>query len=349
MTRLNDALQALVENEQSSSDAHALLLRVQSGDGRLDFSGSAGDANPDIRFPIASISKTFTAVLIRHLADEGALRLDQTVQSTLPQIDLSDLHVVNGVAHGPHLTIRQLLCQTSGLADYYEGGVADDLIRGEDYAYDLSQVLDWARAGAPQAAPDSGRAHYSDTNYQLLGAVIEAVAGKPFGQVLQERICTPLGLARTAMFDADRDGGGRTLPVWHRSRRLEVPMILSSMGPDGGIVSNTGDLMIFLRAVMSDRLFRPDGARSRHGWRRMRFPLQYGPGLMRFKLPGWMTLWRGSPELIGHSGASGSFAFHAPARDVFLAGTFNQTDAPTRPFAFMLRVLKSLDRHGATA
>jgi CubicO group peptidase (beta-lactamase class C family) len=77
----------------------------------------------------------------------------------------------------------------------------------------------------------------------------------------------------------------------------------------------------------------------------MHFPLQYGGGLMRFRLPGWMTLWRPSPELIGHSGASGSFAYHAPERDVFLVGTFNQTDAPKRPFGFMLRVLKAIETH----
>jgi hypothetical protein len=58
-----------------------------------------------------------------------------------------------------------------------------------------------------------------------------------------------------------------------------------------------------------------------------------------------MTLWRGSPELIGHSGASASFAYHAPEPDIFLVGTFNQTDAPKRPFSFMLKVLKTIETH----
>jgi D-alanyl-D-alanine carboxypeptidase len=56
------------------------------------------------------------------------------VQSTLPDVDLSGLHVVRGVDHGPNLTIRQLLFQTSGLAECYEGGVAADQIQGKDYA-----------------------------------------------------------------------------------------------------------------------------------------------------------------------------------------------------------------------
>lgn len=346
MPDIKTALQDLLERTLAKSTSHGLLLQVQSGDGRIDFRGSAGNAEPEIRFPIASISKTYSAAMILQLVDEDRLALDQTVQSALPDIDLSGLHLVKGIDHGPNLTIRQLLFQTSGLADYYEGGVATDLILSRDYAYDLGRVLDWAREGKPQAAPDSGKAHYSDTNFQLLSAVIKAATGLSFGDALHERICAPLGLTRTAIFDPDQDTADQTLPVYHKTLRLDVPRMLSSMGPDGGIVSDTDDLMTFLRAFVAGRLFQGGHLPSLYQWLPLYFPLQYGGGLMRFKLPGWMTLWRGSPELIGHSGASGSFAYHAPERDIFLVGTFNQTDAPKRPFGFMLEVLKTIETHG---
>lgn len=346
MTGLHSTLRSMVETEQARGTVHGLVLGVQSGDGRLDFRGAAGAADTGIRFPIASVSKMFTAALIVQLCDEGSLDLDQTVKSALPGVDLTGLHVVKGIDYGPKLTIRQLLFQTSGLADYYEGGVARDLIQSKDYTYRLTDVVDWVKALPPYAAPDSGRAHYSDTNFQLLGAVIEAARGMPYGDAVRERICAPLGLTRTALFDVARDSDGQTLPVWHKDRRLAIPGILSSMGPDGGIVSDTGDLMTFLRAFTEGRLFCPKNKGALRQWRKMQFPLQYGGGLMRFRLPGWMTLWRPSPELIGHSGASGSFACHAPESDVFLVGTFNQTDAPKRPFSFMLRVLKAIETHG---
>jgi CubicO group peptidase (beta-lactamase class C family) len=346
MTGLHSTLQHMVEAEQARGTVHGLVLRVRSADGWLDFWGAAGAADARIRFPIASVSKMFTAALVVQLCDEGALDLDQRVQSALPGVDLTGLHVVKGIDYGPKLTIRHLLFQTSGLADYYEDGVARDLIRSKDHAYRLRDVLDWAKALPPHAAPDSGRAHYSDTNYQLLGAVIEAACGKPYGDAVQARICAPLGLTRTALFEAARDGDGQTLPVWHKDQCLAIPGILSSMGPDGGIVSDTGDLMSFLRAFTEGRLFHPENTSALHQWRKMQFPLQYGGGLMRFRLPGWMTLWRPSPGLIGHSGASGSFAYHAADPDVFLVGTFNQTDAPKRPFGFMLRVLKAIETHG---
>lgn len=349
MKELDAALQTLLDRTVAKGKVHGLVFQVQSGDGRIDFRGSAGDASPDSRFPIASISKTYTAAMIFQLVDEGKLTLDQAAQSALANVDLSGLHVVKGIDHGPSVTVGELLFQTSGLADYYEGGVAEDLIRGHDYSYDLAKVLDWARSGKPQAAPGGSRAYYSDTNFQLLGAIIEAATGRSYGDALQERICARIGLGRTALFDPRTDDHGETLPAYHEGLRLDIPLILSSMGPDGGIVSDTDELMGFLRAFLAGHLFQPRHLHAMCQWKPLYFPLQYGGGLMRFKLPGWMTLWRSSPELIGHSGASGSFAYHAPAEDVYLVGTFNQTDAPRRPFSFMLEVLKIVRSHGAAA
>lgn len=338
---LKQQLQNLIDVECAKANTHAVILRVQSGDGHVDFKGSAGEATRDTRFPIASIAKMFTATLIMQLADEGQIELDQTVQGILTHVDLSGLHVVNDVDHSAGLTIRQVLHQTSGLADYYESDLAKALKQGMDRSYDLNDVLQMTRALPPQAAPDSGRSYYSDTNFQLLGAVIETVAGQSYDQAVQHRICEPLGLRHTAVL-ADGDMG---LPVYHKDQVLKIPHILTSMGPDGGIISTLDDMLVFLRSFMAGQLFKPENAAQMRQWNPLFFPLQYGYGLMRIKLPRWMTLFRATPELIGHSGASGSFAYYAPARDIYVMGTFNQTDAPRRPIGFMLRVLDIVARH----
>ncbi|MBB5517158.1 CubicO group peptidase (beta-lactamase class C family) [Rubricella aquisinus] len=342
MTSIAPSLQRLLEKEQAQSNAHALLLRVESGDAGLTFDGSAGDAKPGVRFPIASISKTFTAALTLKLADLGQLDLDQTVQSALPHHDLSDLHVIKGVAHGPTLTIRHLLFQTSGLADYFKGGVEADMLQNKDRAIDLAMVMEMARSLPPMAAPGSGKAHYSDTNFRLLGAVLETVSGKPYATLLQDYVCEPLGLRQTATFDAMNP----PLPLFHRSQQLTLPKSLASMDPDGGLVSTPAELIGFLRGFLGGRLFDPALLDDVRNWKPVFFPLAYGGGLMRFHLPRWMTLWRPTPELIGHLGSSGSFAFYAPERDIYLAGTFNQTDLPRRPVGFMLKVLRQLEKAG---
>jgi len=194
-----------------------------------------------------------------------------------------------------------------------------------------------------QAAPDSGKSHYSDTNYQLLGAVIEAVTGQPYVDAVQQQICGPLGLQNTGVLQGTDVG----LPVYHKDLRLEVPQILRSMSADGGIISTLDEMLIFLRGFMDGTLFNPAHEPMMRSWNRLFFPLHYGYGLMRVKLPGWITLFRSTPEFIGHSGASGTFAFYAPERDISLIGTFNQTDAPQRPIGFMLRVLTLIAKDGA--
>lgn len=340
---LDQTLQTLIDAECAKKNTHAVILRVQSGDGQVDFKGSAGAAAPDTRFPIASIAKMFTATLLMQLVTEDLIDLDQTVSSILTDVDLTGFHVVKGVDCSQPLTVRQLLHQTSGLADYYESDLAADLKAGRDRAYGLAEVLQMTRALPPQAAPDSGRSYYSDTNFQLLGAVIERATGQSFDQVLQTRICAPLELRQTGVLDGTDVG----LPVYHEDRMLNIPQILSSMGPDGGIISTLDEMLTFLRAFMENKLFNAEAAAQMRQWNKLFFPIQHGYGLMRIKLPRWMMLFRATPELIGHSDASGSFAYYAPEHDIYLIGTFNQTDAPRRPIGFMLRVLSAVAKHEA--
>ena len=342
---LTEDQQNLIDGECAKAQTHSVILRVQSGDGGVDFRGSAGAATPDTRFLIASISKMFTATLILQLADSGEIALDQSVQSILHDIDLSCLHVVKGVDYGPTLTVRQLLHQTSGLADYFESDLVADLKQNIDCSYGLMDVLRMTKALPPQAVPDSGRSWYSDTNYQLLGAVIKAVTGQSFDLVVQKRICAPLGLHNTSGFDA----GDQPLTLFHKDQPLNIPLALASMGPDGGVVSDMKDLLTFLRAFINSELFAPQNTGQMQQWNRLFFPLHYGYGLMRIKLPRWMTLFRATPELIGHSGASGSFAFYAPEPDIYLIGSFNQLDAPRRPVGFMMRVLRLIEKHNAAS
>lgn len=342
---LTEDLQNLIDGECAKARTHSVILRVQSGDGGVDFRSSAGAATPDTCFLIASISKMFTATLIMQLADSGEIALDQSVQSILHDIDLAGLHVVKGVDYGPTLTVRQLLHQTSGLADYFESDLVADLKQNIDCSYGLMDVLRMTKALPPQAAPDSGRSWYSDTNYQLLGAVIKAVTGQSFDLAVQTRICVPLGLRNTSNFES-RD---QIVALFNKDQPLSIPQALASMGPDGGIVSTLDDMLAFLRAFVSNRLFASENVTQMQQWNRLFFPLHYGYGLMRIKLPRWMTLFHATPELIGHSGASGSFAFYAPEPDIYLIGSFNQLDAPRRPVGFMMRVLRLIEKHSAAS
>ena len=337
MRNLNEQLHTLIDKESRKANTHSILLGVQSADGRVNFQGAAGDASPDSTYFIASITKMFTAAVIMQLVDEGRLDLDARIQEYLPQFQLEGIHTHKGVDYSKQLKVYQLIHQTSGLADYYEDGLVEDLKHNRDRAYNITDVLSMVRNMEASDMPDSGKSYYSDTNYQLLGAIIESIIERPLAQVFQSRIFEPLQLGQTYVFD-HRAQRGELIPLYHKSQRLDVPLALSSMAPDGGIVSNVSDTLTFLKAYYDGVLFDSRHFERMYQWNPLFFPMQYGYGLMRFKLPRWMTLFRETPELIGHSGSSGSFAFYVPSEKLYMAGTFNQIDKPSRPFNFMLKV-----------
>ena len=337
MTSLTQQMQTLIDKESRKTNTHSVLLGVQSANGRVNFQCAAGDASPDSTYFIASITKMFTAAVIMQLVDEGRLDLDARIQEYLPQLQLEGIHTHKGVDYSKQLKVYQLIHHTSGLADYYEDGLVEDLKHNRDRDYDITDVLSMVRNIEASGMTDSGKSYYSDTNYQLLGAIIESVTEHPLAPVFQSRIFEPLQLGQTYVFDYTALCG-EPLPLYHKSQRLDVPLALSSMASDGGIVSNVSDTLTFLKAYFDGKLFDATHFKRMYQWNPLFFPMQYGYGLMRFKLPRWLTLFRETPELIGHSGSSGSFAFYAPNEKLYMAGTFNQIDKPSRPFNFMLKV-----------
>ncbi len=336
-----DRLQQLVERTARGRHVHGLVLAVASDDGSSIARASAGATDLDAPYFIASISKMYTAAIIGQLVDGGQLREDDRLVDLLPDLDLRGLHVRNGVDATDRIRLHHLVDQTSGIADYFAGGVEKDLAAGTDRAYDVQTVVDIARTAGANFAPgdrNGDRAAYSDTNYLLLTAIIESVTGGTYAAAVERRIATPLGLARTYDFN----GGDTTgiLPVHHRDTEISFPQALASEQGAGGLVSTLDEQLRFSRAFHAGELF--DLERPR--FNRVFFNVDYGGGTMRFQVPRWMMLGATMPELIGHSGWTGSFLFHSRELGVHLAGTFNQIDSPVRPFRLMPKVTRIVER-----
>jgi CubicO group peptidase (beta-lactamase class C family) len=146
--------------------------------------GHGGRVTADTRFRVASLSKSFTAVGVLQLVQAGRIRLDAPVQGQLPEFTTSD----PGAA--ARVTVRQLLDQTSGLAD-------SSLPRGvDDRARDLAARVAELRTAHLVDEPGS-RFHYSDLNYQVLGRLVEVVSGTSLDRYLHEHVFGPLGMAST--------------------------------------------------------------------------------------------------------------------------------------------------------
>ena len=236
--------------------------------GEVLFDGAAGLANsetqtplsPTDRFRIYSITKTFTAVLVLQLVDDGVLSLDDTVADWL------DAPVVDRIPHVEQITLRQLLTHTSGVYDYF----APDSPFWQD-AY-LGEEADWSRVWtpeellayadganhAPDFAPGEG-VHYSNTGYILLGLIVEEATGQAFADRLHQQILDPLELTDT-FFAATEEVPGGTVQGYHLlgDELVDVTAThLSAQWTEGGMVSTTHDLLRFADAPFDGALLQP--------------------------------------------------------------------------------------------
>ena len=193
------------------------------------------------RFNMASGGKMFTAVAIADLVEEGRLHFTDAVEAVLPAV--AGEPFVHGV------TVAHLLSHTSGIAEFWN----DDYEAHWNELKSLSQFLPFVRAAGTRFAPGE-RFEYSNSNYILLGLVLEAVTGKTYDDVLTERIFLPAGMRDTGLFpfdDADpaqamrlaRDGSGwKSAPHGFRGSSA------------GGGLTTSGDMLRFARALVGGKL-----------------------------------------------------------------------------------------------
>src|SRR5215204_3132872 len=182
-------LDAALKKSFKESDAPGVVAAVQTPDYTwVQAMGVADRATgepmtPEVHHRIGSVTKTFTATLLLKAADEGLLSLDDTIDQ-----------YVKGVPNGDEITLRQMADMTSGIASYTE-----DEQWAKKWLSDPTRVSkpeDLARIGikeSPLFDPGS-EWFYSNTNYVLLGLVLEQVTGKPIGELYQKEIIEPLDL-----------------------------------------------------------------------------------------------------------------------------------------------------------
>ncbi|MFM9493636.1 serine hydrolase domain-containing protein [Streptomyces galilaeus] len=243
-----------------------LLVRDASGD-RFGGAGvadrSAGTPmGPDLKFRAGSVTKTFTATVLLQLVAERRLRLDDTVQSLLPDQVRTD----NALSGAP-ITVRQLLNHTSGLYDYIEGLLPH--FRRLDQYWPRDQLIGIGLA-QPRYFPEPGtRFRYSNTNYLLLDLIVERVTDRDLRTNLERRLFAPLGLrdtsyplAQTAIDGAHVRGYADVsplLPDVPDPTRYDVTAFSpSEAGASGALVTTAADLARFYRALLQGRLLPPD-------------------------------------------------------------------------------------------
>jgi len=155
-------------------------------------SGTTGQGKNAVPTPadhvrIGSLTKTVTATVVLQLYESGQVSLEDTIGK-----------YVSGMPNGDTATLRQLANMTSGIPSYSEDNAfQNQLFMNPTKAWTPEQLIDVVRGKPADFAPGTAW-EYSNTNYVLLGMVIEKVTGKPAAEVYQERIVGPLGMTQTS-------------------------------------------------------------------------------------------------------------------------------------------------------
>ena len=256
--------------------------------------GVASRAPADGRtiYEIGSVTKQFTAAAILMLVEQHQLGLDDAVSRYAPEF------------RDPGLTVRVLLTQRSGLPDFNALAFVErvrPLAKRPDGSIDDLRVSREIAAQTPHFAPGV-KFEYSNSNYLVLGTIVERITRQPLGRFLSTKVFSPLGMTRTAYADwaaQDDRAIGYRLDTKHNVLRA-YPFDLAWLGGSGAMTSTVEDLARWDIALVSHRILQPSSLREMwHG-------VDSGRGQGMYAM-GWVEDALGSHRYLWHNGETGGY------------------------------------------
>ncbi|GAB2900208.1 serine hydrolase domain-containing protein [Streptomyces mayteni] len=245
----------------TAAGAPGAMARVDDGEGvhrevtgerRL---GTGLPMDTDARFRVGSVTKTFSSVVMLQLVAEGAAELDDPVNRHLP-----------GLLPDDRITVRHLLSHRSGLWDY-SNDMFERTVPGfeavRDRVFSLRELVDLSLARPLTVDPGSAYA-YSNTNFIVVGMLIEELTGKPLARAYQERIIAPLGLTGTGYVHPDTEIAGNHINGHLTPDEAGAPLVdsteqtVSWAQSAGAMISTAEDLNDFTSALLDGELLPPD-------------------------------------------------------------------------------------------
>ncbi len=224
--------------------------------------GSGRKVTPQTPFMLGSITKSFTAMAVMQLVEAGKVELDSGIAHYLPAF--------SGRPSGA-ITIRQLLSHTSGYSTLQGNSRhADPTRSGDELSRQVEQIAQWTPAHEPGA-----RWEYSNANYQILGALIEAVSGETYANYIETKILEPIGMDDSFVADGGRHDEMATghRPWFGSKRPFEATRTDRVTAPAGGVIASARDVARYLAIMMNGaddvisaeskaEMMRPAGAAS---------------------------------------------------------------------------------------
>lgn len=343
-------LAALLERLRLEVGAPGAVLGVASADGNVHVvaSGVADRASgrgmtPDEPYYLGSITKTYTAVVVLRLVEQGRLSLDDTIDRFLPDFP-----------QGATVTVRHLLTHTSGLKDFYSylyyRPDYDEMVELVTKRWSEGELLELSGRFGHWFAPGTDW-DYSSANYYLLGVIATRVSDLSLAEAYREHVFRPLDLRRTWLPKHQNELAplptGYLGPVkgWKHSERfgeLGATTVIDGSSVElaaGGLAASAEDALRFLRGLVGGKLLNPTSMAAMTEFRTTPAlgnfdaktgvepkPEGYGMGLARMERAGF--------RLIGHGGLYNGHSaglWHLPECDLTLTLYFNRGLLELRP------------------
>ena len=368
-----DRLQILIRDLTNREPVKQAIISLESGNKLFTWTGVRGTDSAgkkiceDTPFFIASIDKLYNATLTMMLSETGRVNLDDSISTYLPSSITRGLHQMAGVDYSHRITIKHLLSHTSGLADWLEDypnkgpSFIEQVLREGDMALTIEDITTIVHEQLRPHFPPQDlyakhqKARYSDTNYMLIIAIIEAVTGQPLHQVHEQLLFRPLNLRHSYFPGNSRPLDPTPEPMILRAKGqpLYIPKLMRSIR---GIYSTASDIILFLQKLIRNDVFQNKEtlALMQKNWNRFSFPLdraalrapgwpiEYGLGIMRFRLPRLFAPIHPMPLVLGHTGSTGCWLFWCPEWDILLSGSVEEVTAGAIPYRIIPKILKIL-------
>ena len=285
---------------------------------------------PSDQFRVGSVTKTFVATAILQLVEEGKLRKSDTLSRWYPDFPNAD-----------EITVDDLLRMRSGLPHYWNEETLKQYYDNPQQDVTNEDIIEATAAKADQFEPPDQETEYSDTNYNILGAILEKVSGNDIATQLDQSIISPLGLENTHYpTDDELPGDLHGYGLEPKSGELEDKTILNPAPSDGAgaMISDMSDLAVWSRALYKGDLLTPKTQQAR-------LEIQRGEGVSESSGYGEGISKLGS--LWGHGGTIAGFStdmWYMPEEDATIVISVNRCDETyvNRSSYVLIPVLKSL-------
>lgn len=350
LSNIENNFRSQVNNDKNAKNSYLLVHSGKLGVNLYLAEGKTEGIFPNPKQPnhLASVGKLFTSTLVGILHEKGKLDFTDKISNYLEEEIMDKLHVYKGKDYSNDIEVRHLLNQTSGLNDvFYE--LLKKILENPETKITTREAVIWGKENLKPKSRPGERHFYGDTNYYLLGLIVESITNKRFHEAMHELIFQPLDMKHAYMFGFSKplaQSEHPTAGLFINEKNLLKIQNLSELDYAGGsVVAPLDEYLKFMKALVNHEIIKKETLETMlNDYIPMGFPFigtDYGYGIWKYKtvpiiIPEKYNCW-------GCVGVTGAYMFYHPKTESYLIGTFNDIRYKRKAVQFMLfKVIKEL-------